>query len=189
MGGSRSGGGGYWERGEEKIKFPKKLRSGLRKGKGQKATWDGTGIGVNQHPPVHQRGWMVHVFGPPFTPIPSFSGIRKVRTFYQILAWNAPTHYEMLKLSIYCTRFETNYSSCTSKRSENICSSSGGAQENGKIGWNSVYHQNWWFSEFHHPLNANVLFCRFFKNLTLYMTKLRVRLLCLSYFTDNSNMR
>ncbi len=25
-----------------------------------------------------------------------------------------------------------------------------------------VYHQNWWFSEFHPPLNANVLFCRFF---------------------------
>jgi hypothetical protein len=27
---------------------------------------------------------------------------------------------------------------------------------------NSVCHQNWWFSEFHPPLNANVLFCRCF---------------------------
>ncbi len=38
----------------------------------------------------------------------------------------------MLELSISCTRFETNYSSCTSKSNENICSSSGGAQEKGK---------------------------------------------------------
>jgi len=27
-----------------------------------------------------------------------------------------------------------------SRSSENICSSSGGAQEKGKTGWNSVYH-------------------------------------------------
>jgi hypothetical protein len=48
-----------------------------------------------------------------------------------------------------------------------------------------------WFSELHHPpppLNANVLSCWFFFNLTLCMTKLRVLVLCLSYFTtDNSN--
>jgi len=61
------------------------------------------------------------------------------------------------------SRVPTSYSNCTSKRSENICSSNGGAQENGKIGWNSVYHQNWWFSEFHHQLNANVLFAGFLK--------------------------
>jgi hypothetical protein len=35
-------------------------------------------------------------------------------------------------------------------------------------------------------LNANLLFCRFKKNLTLCMTKLRVVVLCFSYFTDNS---
>jgi hypothetical protein len=35
-------------------------------------------------------------------------------------------------------------------------------------------------------LNANVLFCRFVLNLTLCMTKLRVLVLCFSYFTDNS---
>jgi len=36
------------------------------------------------------------------------------------------------------------------------------------------------------PLNANVLFCRSFGNLTLCMTKLKlgVLLLCLSSFTD-----
>jgi hypothetical protein len=54
-------------------------------------------------------------------PIPSFSGIRKVRKFY-------------LNLSIKCTRFQINYSSCTGRSSENICSSSGGAQEKGKTG-------------------------------------------------------
>ncbi len=36
------------------------------------------------------------------------------------------------------------------------------------------------------PLNANVLFGRFFLNLTLRMTKLRVLVLYLSSFTDNS---
>ncbi len=51
-----------------------------------------------------------------------------------------------------------------------------------------MYHQNWWFSEFHPPLDANVLFCRFFLNLTLCMTKLRVLVLRLSVFTDNSTM-
>jgi hypothetical protein len=35
-------------------------------------------------------------------------------------------------------------------------------------------------------LNANVLFCRLFFNLTLCMTKLRVLVLCLSYFRYNS---
>ncbi len=71
---------------------------------------------------------------------------------------------------------------------ENICSSSGGAQEKGKTGWNSVYYQNWWSSEFHPLLNANELFCMFFLNLTLCMTKLRVLVLCFSYFMDNSIM-
>jgi hypothetical protein len=85
----------------------------------------------------------------------------------------------MLKLSFQCTRFETNYSSCIGR-------SSGGAQEKGKTGWNSVYHQNWWFSEFRPPLNANVLFC--FLNLILCVTKLRVPVLCFSYFMDNSSV-
>ncbi len=39
---------------------------------------------------------------------------------------------------------EFNYSNCTDRSSENICRSSGGAQEKGKTGCHSVYHQNWW---------------------------------------------
>ncbi len=70
--------------------------------------------------------------------------------------------------------------------------------EKWKTGWNSVYHQKWknerqdetqfttkidGFLSFNPPLNANVLFCRFFfLNLTLCMTKLRVLVLCFSYF-------
>ncbi len=50
----------------------------------------------------------------------------------------------MLKLSIECTRFETNYSSCTGRSSEFICSSGGGAQRKWKRGWNSICHQNCW---------------------------------------------
>jgi len=41
------------------------------------------------------------------------------------------------------------------------------------------------FLQFHPSLNANVLFCRFFLNLTLCMTKLRVLVLCFFYITDN----
>jgi hypothetical protein len=36
----------------------------------------------------------------------------------------------MIKLGIECTKFERNYSTCTGRSSENICNSSGGAQEN-----------------------------------------------------------
>jgi hypothetical protein len=38
------------------------------------------------------------------------------------------------------------------------------------------------------PLNANVLFCRWFFSLTLCTTKLKVLVLCFSYFRDNSNV-
>ncbi len=40
------------------------------------------------------------------------------------------------------------YSSCTGRSSENICGSSGGAQERGvKTGWNSVQHkEHFWVS-------------------------------------------
>jgi hypothetical protein len=48
-------------------------------------------------------------------------------------------------------------------------------------------HENWWFSEFQPHLNVNVLFCRFFSNLTLCMTKLRVQVLSFPDFTDISN--
>jgi hypothetical protein len=35
------------------------------------------------------------------------------------------------------------------------------------------------------PLNVNVFCCRFLKNLTLCMTKLRVMVMWFSYFRDN----
>jgi hypothetical protein len=47
------------------------------------------------------------------------------------------------------------------------------------------------FSEFPPPpppLKANVLFGKFFLNLTPCMIKLRVLMLCFPYFTDNSNI-
>ncbi len=56
--------------------------------------------------------------------------------------------YEMLKLSIWCTRFESIYSSCTGRSSENICSSNAVAQEKGNRAWNSVYHPNLWKNQF-----------------------------------------
>jgi hypothetical protein len=89
----------------------------------------------------------------------------------------------MLNLSILCTRCERNYSSCTDRSSENRCSSSGKKRDRVKL----RNHQNWWFSQFQPPLNVNVLFCRFFSNLTQCMTKLRVQVLCFPDFTNISN--
>jgi hypothetical protein len=78
------------------------------------------------------------VFGPAFTP-------------YRLFQWYPQSKKILLNLSMKCwnsafkcTRFESNYNSCTGRSSENICSSSGGAQGIGKTRWNSVYHQNWW---------------------------------------------
>jgi hypothetical protein len=53
--------------------------------------------------------------------------------------WNSAFNAQGLRLIIVGQK---------GKSSENICSYSGGAQEKGKTGWNSVYHENWWFSEF-----------------------------------------
>jgi hypothetical protein len=111
-------------------------------------------------------------------PIPSFSGIHKVKKFLLNLSmkwWNSAFHARGLRLII---------SSCTVRSSEIVCKQqrTGGAQEKGKTGWNLVYDQNWWFSEFYPSLNnANILFCRIFFSLTLWMTKLRVVVLCFSY--------
>ncbi len=72
------------------------------------------------------------------SPIPSFWWYRQSNEILLNLSmkcWN---------WAFLCTMFGSNYSSCTGKRRENICSSSEGAQENGKRVWNSVYHQNWW---------------------------------------------
>ncbi len=75
-----------------------------------------------------------HAFGPAFTPYPLFQ-------------WYLQSKEILLKNSAFnaqASETNYNYSSCTGRSSENICSSSGGAQEKGKIGWNSIYHQNRW---------------------------------------------
>jgi hypothetical protein len=120
--------------------------------------------------------------------------------------------FKMLKL-----RFATNCRSYTVRSSENICSSSGGTQEKGKTGWNSVYHQNWWVGLLlivvviqlgavkiyvvavealrkkgrQDETQFTTKFDGFFDvflNLTLCMAKLRVLVQRFSYSTDNSNM-
>jgi len=48
-----------WEGRGEKIKLQKKLRSGLRKGKQKKSTWDGTGI-EKRILSVHHTSTLVH---------------------------------------------------------------------------------------------------------------------------------
>jgi len=53
---------------------------------------------------------------------------------------------------------------------------------------NSVCHKKWCISEYDPPLKANVLFYRFFKNLTRFWTKLRVLVPCFLDFTKNSIM-
>jgi hypothetical protein len=57
-----------------------------------------------------------------FTPYPLFQRYRQSKEI-------------LLNLGM---RFENNYSSCTGRSSENICSCSGGAEEKGKTGCNSV---------------------------------------------------
>jgi len=70
------------------------------------------------------------------------------------------------------------YSSYTGRSSENLCSISGGAQEKKKDRVKLRKPSKiWWFPEFHPPLNVNVVFCKFFFNLTLCITKLRVLVL------------
>jgi hypothetical protein len=59
------------------------------------------------------------------------------------------------------------------------------SQEKWKTGWNLVYHQNWWFSEFDPPLNAtsSVLFK---ESHPVYGQTQGSGVLYFSYFTDNS---
>jgi hypothetical protein len=66
------------------------------------------------------------------------SGIHKVRTFLlnlHIKCWNSAFNAQGSRVTIVVVQVGS---------SENICSSSGGAQENGKTGWNSFHHQNLW---------------------------------------------
>jgi hypothetical protein len=69
----------------------------------------------------------------------------------------------MLKNQHLVHKVRANYSSCTSRNSENICSSSSGsAHEKGKAGSKPDQTQFGCISEFDTQLKANVLFCRFF---------------------------
>jgi hypothetical protein len=79
------------------------------------------------------------VFGPAFTLYPLFQWYSQSKENLLNLSmkcWNSAFHAQGLKVA--------NYNSCTGRSSENICSINGGAQEKGKTGWNSVYHQNCW---------------------------------------------
>jgi hypothetical protein len=103
-----------------------------------------------------------------------------------------------LKLGMQCTRFEANYSSCTSSTSENICSNSGGAQGEGKIAKPVKIYvatvevlrkkerlQNLMVFLVSPLLNVNTIFAVFFfGNLTLFITKLMVLVLCFPYFME-----
>ncbi len=120
-------------------------------------------------------------------PIPSFSGIRKVK---DILLNHSMKCYNSVRNA------ETQHFNAQQGSRVIIVVGPVGAvkiyvaavealSQKGKTGWNSVYHRNWCFSSFP-PLNANVLSCKFFLNLTLCMTKLKVLVLCLSSFPDNS---
>jgi len=112
------------------------------------------------NPPWTAGSFLVHSKNPsnPLTILknPDYLSVIKVNhkvtlsfTLYPIFEWYPQkkwkfikSQYEMLTrlLGVVVVRC----SSCTGRSSENICSSSGGAQEKGKRGRNSVYHQNWW---------------------------------------------
>jgi hypothetical protein len=77
--------------------------------------------------------------------------------------------------------FERNYSSYTSRRSENLCSSSGDAQEKKK---DRVKLR----TPPPPPLECYCTFLQVFLNLTLCMTKLTVLVLSFPDFTDISNI-
>ncbi len=83
---------------------------------------------------------------------------------------NAESHHWMHKVR------EEFYSTCADRSSENLCSSSGWRRSGKKKDRVKLRKpSNGWFSQFHPPLNANVLFCRFFFWISpCVMTKLRV---------------
>jgi hypothetical protein len=70
---------------------------------------------------------------------------------------NAESHHLVHKVR------EELYSTCAERSSENLCSSSGWRRSGKKKDRMKLRKpSNGWFSQFHPPLNANVLFCRFF---------------------------
>jgi len=68
----------------------------------------------------------------------------------------------MLQLGTKCFNAQgSNYSSCTCRSSEKYVAAVEAHKKNERQGWNSVYHQNWWFSEFHTPLMVMYFFASF----------------------------
>jgi hypothetical protein len=85
-----------------------------------------------------------------------------------------------------------NYNSCTGRSSENICGSSGGAQEKGNRGQNRMKLQfsikNGCISEFHQKIYvATVEVLRKMERGEKIEMKLSVLVLCFPDFTENSN--
>jgi len=98
---------------------------------------------------------------------PHFTGINKVMKGNEIL----------LNLSIKCWNSAFNAQGSRviivvgQEGSENICRTSGGAEEEGKTGWNSVYHQNWWKIQFGSEIFCFVKFSLSVKRLMPYYAK------------------
>jgi len=76
---------------------------------------------------------------------------------------------------------------CTFISSENICSNNGGILGKKKNRVKLTKPSNRWFFKFHPPLNVNVFFCKFFFNLTLFMTKFKLLVLSFPNFMHTSN--
>jgi len=121
------------------------------------------------------------VFGPPLSPpIPSFSGIRKIKTFLLNLSmkcWNLPFNAQGSRVIIVVVQLQTVQIYVVTMKALRKKERQDETQFTTKIDG---------FLSFTPPLNANVLFRKFFLNLTLCMTKLRVLVLCFAYYTDNS---
>jgi len=64
-----------------------------------------------------------------------------------------------------------------------VATMDGVSQAKGKTRWNSVYHQNWWFSKFHPHWMVMYSFAGFNKNFIPCITKLLM--LCFPYFMVN----
>jgi len=88
----------------------------------------------------------------------------------------------MLNLIISCTRFKRNYSGCTCRSSENLCSSSGGKK---KIEGETQESIN--CLSFTPRLNVDVLLCGYvYESHPMYDQTLRVLVLSFHYFMDIS---
>jgi len=104
------------------------------------------------------------------SPLNNYSSNCVIKLPMKLLTPNLPLSNCVIKLH---TKLHTqhlmhkirgNYSSCTGRISENLCSRSGGAQKKG-----------------------NRVFCRFLFYFTRLWNKLRVLVLCFPGFTENSN--